>query len=144
MTRIDNPHLKKGVFHFESDVKHLDFINQLKQKGLDTGLAIKPETEIDSFRKIAEHIDTLMFLTVDPCCYGNPFKSMVLKKIEQARHIFQNKIIAADGGISPDNLKLFFDIGVDYVCIGSRIFLGGNPKENYNIFIKKLTELNKI
>ncbi len=141
MTRIDNPHLKKVIFHFESDVKHLDFINQLKQKGLNTGLAIKPETEIDSFREVAKHVDTLMFLTVDPCCYGNPFKPEVLDKIRTARKIFKDKSISADGGVSLENLKLFLNAGVDNVCIGSRIFLKSNPKENYETFLMKLAEL---
>jgi ribulose-phosphate 3-epimerase len=140
MSQIDNPHIKKALFHFESDVKHIDFINQMKKRGITTGLAIKPETEIGEFRKIAQDVDTLMFLTVDPCCYGLPFKPEVLEKIEKAKHIFPGKTISADGGVSLENLKLFYDIGVDYVCVGSRIFLDDNPKENYTRFIEKLAE----
>jgi ribulose-phosphate 3-epimerase len=141
MSRIDNYHLKKVIFHFESDVEHLNFINQMRQRGIAVGMAIKPETKIEEFREIAEKVDTLLFLTVVPCCYGKPFKPEVLKKIEKARHIFKDKSIAADGGVSLENSKLFFDLGVDYVCVGSRIFLNSNPKENYNQFIKKIAEL---
>lgn len=144
MSRIDNANLKKVIFHFESDVKHLDFIEQMKKRGIDVGLAIKPETELKSFRELAENVDTLMFLTVDPCCYGHPFKPEVMKKIEQARYMLKNKVIAADGGISLDNLRLFFERSVDYVCVGSRIFHGDNPSENYRMFLKKLTELEFI
>ncbi|MEW6571588.1 MAG: ribulose-phosphate 3-epimerase [Nitrospirota bacterium] len=141
MSRIDNPGLKKVIFHFESDVKHLDFIEQMKKRGFDVGLAIKPETEIESFKNLVEHVDTLMFLTVDPCCYGNPFRPEAMEKIKEARVMFINKTIAADGGVSPDNLESFYDIGVDYVCVGSRIFLDDDPEENYKIFQKKLAEL---
>ncbi|OGW53549.1 MAG: hypothetical protein A2Y81_11510, partial [Nitrospirae bacterium RBG_13_43_8] len=100
MSRIDNPHLKKVLFHFESDVEHLIFINQMKQRGIATGIAIKPETEIKEFRAVGEKVDTLLFLTVDPCCYGRPFKPEVLEKIVKARQIFRDKTIAADGGVS--------------------------------------------
>jgi len=33
------------------------------------------------------------------------------------------------GTVSFDNLKLFLEIGVDCVCVGSRICLQGNPHE---------------
>jgi len=141
MSRIGNPNLKKVIFHFESDVKHLDFIEQMKKRGLDIGMAIKPETDIEEFKSIAEYVNTLMFLTVDPCCYGNPFKPEVIEKIGKARDIFREKVISADGGVSFENLRLFLEAGVDYVCVGSRIFLGENPMKNYKIFIKKLAEL---
>jgi len=141
ISRIDNPHLKKVLFHFESDVEHLNLINQIKQRGIAAGIAIKPETQIEEFRAVGEKVDTLLFLTVDPCCYGRPFKPEVLEKIEKARQIFKDKSIAADGGVSLDNLKLFLDAGVDYVCIGSRIFLSGNPEKNYEVFMKTLAQL---
>lgn len=141
MSRIDNPHLKKVLFHFESDVEHLNLINQIRQRGIAAGIAIKPETQIEEFRAVGEKVDTLLFLTVDPCCYGRPFKPEVLEKIEKARRIFKDKSIAADGGVSLDNLKLFLDAGVDYVCIGSRIFLSGNPEKNYGVFMKTLAQL---
>jgi ribulose-phosphate 3-epimerase len=140
MSRIFNPNLKKVIFHFESDVKPFDFIEQMKKRGLDVGMAIKPETTIDLFEKTAEMLDTLLFLTVDPCCYGNPFKPEVVEKIRKARLMFKNKTMAADGGASLDNLKLFVEAGLDYVCVGSRIFLKGDPARNYKLFQEKLAE----
>jgi len=142
MRRLDNSHLQKVLFHFESDVRHLDFINHIKERGIGAGIAIKPETEIDEFKEIAEHVDTLLFLTVDPCCYGHPFKPEVLGKIEKARPMFRNKIISVDGGVSLENLNLFSQLGVDYVCVGSRIFLKGSPEENYRNFVEKSVELD--
>ena len=144
MSCIDNPHLKKVIFHVESDVKHLDLVSQLKKRGIEAGLAVNPETEIDEFGAIAESVGTLLFLTVDPGRYGSLFKPGVLKKISQARDIFKNKTIAADGGVSIDNLKLFLDTGVDYVCVGSRIFLNNNPAESYRRFTNRLAELEAV
>jgi ribulose-phosphate 3-epimerase len=141
MSRISNLYLKKVIFHFESDVKHLDFINQMKKRGIAAGIAINPETQIGEFQDIAGHVNTLLFLTVDPGQYGSTFKPAVLKKIEEARQIFPDKIISVDGGVSLENLRLFFELGVDYVCVGSRIFLADNPEENYKLFKKRLTEL---
>jgi ribulose-phosphate 3-epimerase len=144
MANIDNPRMDKVLFHFESEVKHTNFITLLRKRGIDAGLAVNPGTEIHQFAKIAEHVDTIMFLTVDPCCYGNPFRPEVMAKVREARTIFKNKVIAVDGGVSLENLSLFRDAGVDYVCVGSRIFLPDSPGESYRLFLKRLKELEGV
>jgi ribulose-phosphate 3-epimerase len=143
MERVENVSIKKVLFHFESDVDHMGLIGRLRQRGLGAGLAVKPETGLEEFRDVAVHADTLMFLTVDPCCYGNPFRPEVLGKVAEARRLFPGKTISVDGGVSLDNLRSFMDIGVDYVCVGSRIFLNGSPEENYRLFLEKVDELQR-
>ncbi len=141
MTKIAHPGLRKVIFHFEAVADHGALINDIRTRGLVAGMAVNPETKMEEFGKVAENVDTLLFLTVDPCCYGHPFKPEVLKKIAEARKVFPDMVIAADGGVSRDNLKAFRDIGVDYVCVGSRIFLDGDAGENYRLFLEKLHEL---
>jgi ribulose-phosphate 3-epimerase len=141
MSQIFSQHLKKVIFHFESEVNHLEFADQMKKRGLDVGIAIKPETTIEEFEGITDNVDSLLFLTVDPGSYGSPFKPEVIQKIRDSRKVFTRKILAADGGVSIKNLKLFLEAGVDYVCVGSRIFLGDDPGHNYELFLKKLKSL---
>jgi 3-keto-L-gulonate-6-phosphate decarboxylase len=52
-----------------------------------------------------------------------------------------DKVISVNGGIPLDNLKIFSDLKVDYICVGSRIFLRGDPKENYRQFTEALAKL---
>lgn len=144
MSRIRHPHLKQVIFHFESNVRHLQFIRQMEERGISTGMAINPGTQINEFKEIAERVDTLLFLAVDPGAYGSPFKPEVLKKVEESRCLLPHKRISVDGGISLDNLKLFKEIGVDSVCVGSRIFQKGFPEENYKQFKNKIRELEAI
>jgi ribulose-phosphate 3-epimerase len=143
MSRIHNQHIKKVIFHFESEVKHLDFITHLNKRGIATGLAVNPETKISQFRELGKKVDTLLFLTVTPGKYGSFFRPEVIDKIAESRKIFPDKTIAVDGGVSIDNLKNFFDIGVDYVCVGSRIFLDDYPEKSYKAFTDKIDELMK-
>ncbi len=138
---INNPGLKKVLYHFETDVNHPNFIDYIKERKLSAGIAIKPETRVEELKELIKYIDTLLFLTVDPCCYGHPFKPDVIKKIAEARKLFPEIVIAVDGGVSLDNLKSFIEIGVDYACVGSRILLSGSPEENYKRFMEKLNEL---
>jgi ribulose-phosphate 3-epimerase len=141
MSKINSPSIKKVIFHFESNVKHGDFIDQMRKRGLAVGMAIKPETELKSFERIAERIDSLLFLTVSPGAYGSAFRPEVMDKIRKARNMFHDKELSADGGVSLENLKLFIQAGVDSVCVGSRIFLQGNPAKNYEKFVKQMKEL---
>jgi ribulose-phosphate 3-epimerase len=144
MSRVDSPGLKKVIFHFEAEVDHLGVVAEIRRRGLGAGLAIKPETELDEFRKLVPHIDTLLFLTVEPGRYGGPFRPEVIRKVAESRRFFPDKTISVDGGISLDNLEMFYTIGVDYVCVGSRIFLHGRPEDNYRLFIQRLEELEKL
>jgi len=138
---LRNKNLKRVIFHHEAKVDHRKLIGMIRNHGIETGLAIKPETRIEEFRNLVQHLDALLFLTVDPCCYGNPFKPEVLEKILDARMLFPRTIIGADGGVSLENLPSFFRLGVDYVSVGSRVFLEGNPGENYRRFVIKAKEL---
>ena len=141
MSNVFHPNLRKVIFHFESDVKHLAFIEQMGKRGLDVGMAIDPDIPIEEFTGMAANVNSLMFLTVDPGSYASPFRPEVIGKIRKARQMFLDKNLSADGGVSLENLGLFLEAGLDYVCVGSRIFLNGNPGENYNMFLKKLSEL---
>jgi len=144
MIQIDHPRLRKVIYHVESEVEHLDFINQLKKRGTEPGIAIKPETPVDELYRLTGLIDTVLFMTVDPGFYGSPFKPEVLDKIKETRSLFSKILIGADGGVSLDNLHLFINTGVDYVCVGSRIFLGDNPGENFRRFVRRLEEITKV
>jgi ribulose-phosphate 3-epimerase len=143
LNRVTHRGLKTVIFHFESTADRGDLVKRIGERGLEAGLAINPETQIDQFKSTAATADLLQFLTVEPGNYGQPFRPEVLKKIEESKRLFPNKVISVDGGVSLKNLKSFLDIGVDHVCIGSRIFLEGNPAENYRQFVEKVRELEK-
>jgi len=143
MNGMEHPGLKKVIFHCETGVNHLDLVSTIRERGLSPGVAIKPGTELARCSEIAGHVDTLLFLTVDPCCYGSTFKPEVLHKINEARRRFPAKLISVDGGVSLDNLKKLFDAGVDYACVGSRIFLQNDPAKSYRLFQQKAQELER-
>jgi ribulose-phosphate 3-epimerase len=141
--RIRHPGLKKVIYHFEAVDEHDDMLQELRNEGIEAGLAVKPETTMDEFRGVAEHVGTLLFLTVDPGKYGSPFRPEVLTKVAEARKAFGGKTIGVDGGVSLGNLHSFLDIGVDYVCVGSRIFLHGRPEDNYRNFTERVRLLER-
>ncbi len=143
VSRVDHPGLRKVIFHFEAVDDPRAVAAEIRERGLVPGIAIRPETGSKEFAEAALHADTLLFLTVDPCCYGSAFKPEVMRKVAEARTVFPDKVIGVDGGVALDNLRMFLDAGVDYACVGSRIFLEGNPKDNYQLFIRELHRLER-
>ncbi len=141
LLEVGHPGLKKVIFHAESSADPIEIIRKIEGRGLAGGLAVRPETRVRDFREYVEKVGTLLFLTVDPGRYGSPFKPEVSEKVAEARRMFPGKEIGVDGGISLDNLGMFYNIGVDYVCVGSRIFLHGSPEQNYKSFTRRLDEL---
>ncbi len=139
--RIHNKGLSRIIFHFESRADHAGLAREIRNRGLSAGLAIRPETTLDMILKTAEHFETLLFLTVNPGRYGGAFLPEAVKKVSEARRVFPEMRIGVDGGVSSDNIRMLYESGADYVCVGSRIFKGGRPEDNYRRFITRLGEL---
>ncbi|MFH2011364.1 MAG: ribulose-phosphate 3-epimerase [Pseudomonadota bacterium] len=127
---------KKVIFHFEADPDPENVITNIKNLDMETGLAINPRTAISEFQYLVPQVDSFLFLSVDPGFYGSPFIPEVLDEIKRFRTQFPAVIIGIDGGISIDNIRKVKEAGVDYACVGSRIFLQPDPKESYEAFIK--------
>lgn len=139
--KIHHQGLRRIIFHFESGTDHAGLAKEIRNRGFSPGLAVRPETALDMIRNTAEHFDTLLFLTVYPGRYGGSLLPETMTKVSEARRTFQEKTIGVDGGVSADNIGMFYDAGVDYACVGSRIFMGGRPEDNYRLFMKRLDEL---
>jgi len=129
---------KKVIFHFEADGEPMEVISNIRDSGMEAGLAINPKTSISDIEFLIPFVDSILFLSVDPGFYGSPFIHDVLNKIKFLRTRFPSAFIGIDGGISPDNIKDVKEAGVDYACVGSRIFLQPDPGESYNAFLRSI------
>jgi ribulose-phosphate 3-epimerase len=138
---LKSKNIRKIIFHAETLNSYEPIIDEIRSMGISPGVAVKPETELNRFIGSVALLDTILFLTVDPGNYGSPFRPEVLKIVTRARNLFPAGEIGVDGAVSLDNLKSFVDIGVDYACVGSRIFRSESPKASYLHFIQKLKEI---
>lgn len=127
---------KRIIFHYEIDADHVMIINEIKNNGLEAGIALNPQTKIKSIVHLIDKIDSLLFMSVNPGFYGAPFIPEVLGKIAEFKKNYPHKLVGIDGGVKLDNLKEIVSCGVDYVCVGSAILKAQSPKEAF----LKLTE----
>lgn len=129
------------IMHIETlrDIKSA--IALVKKKGMKVGLALTIETKLEKILPYLEHVDQLLFMTVDPgsYCVEKEFRPEPLKKIKKIREI-DNKIpIEVDGCMNPKNVKLAKQAGANIFASGSYILKSKNINRSI-IELKKAYE----
>lgn len=121
----------KIVFHHEAAASPHEVIAQIRDLGLDVGLAINPETPVSATAPYINEVDSVLLLTVTPGFYGSKFIPEVMDKVAELRSIRPGIEIGVDGGIKESNISEIASTGVDYICVGSAVFLQPDPAESY-------------
>ena len=98
---------------------------------MKVGLAVNPETPLTTTLSLADSVDSVLFLTVHPGFYGAKFLPEVLDKVVELRARKPNLEIGVDGGIKEGNIAEVARLGVDYICVGSAIFVQPDPAEAF-------------
>lgn len=113
------------------EVIHLNrLVNQIKELGAKAGVVINPSTPVQSIKDVAEYIDLLLIMTVNPGFGGQKFIPNSIRRIHEAvelREKFHAKfLIEVDGGINNQNIKVVSDAGADVFVAGASIFKADN------------------
>ena len=116
--------------HVEEAVHLNRTINRIKELGCKAGVVINPATPVESVKDVAEYIDLLLIMTVNPGFGGQKFIPNSIRRIKEAvdlrseRHA--NFLIEIDGGVNIDTIKKAYSAGVDVFVAGSAIFHSEN------------------
>ena len=106
-------------------------IAQMRELGLDAGLAVNPETPFAEFRDYIGAVDLILLMTVHPGFGGQSFMAEVLPKIQAtARAIAEGghrAVIQVDGGIDPQTAPATAEAGARVFVAGSAIFSRPDP-----------------
>ena len=116
--------------HFE-EVVHLNrTVNKIKELGCKAGVVINPSTPVELVQDIAEYIDLLLIMTVNPGYGGQSFIPNSLRRIKEAvklREELKTKfLIEVDGGISTETIVAARDAGAQVFVTGSSVFKSDN------------------
>ncbi len=125
---------KAGADHLlvhQEEVIHLNrTINKIKELGMKAGVVINPATPVSSLEDIAEYIDILLIMSVNPGFGGQSFIQNSFRKIREAVNLRKkykaNFKIEIDGGIDSDTILPVLKAGVDVFVSGSAIFKSDN------------------
>jgi ribulose-phosphate 3-epimerase len=108
-------------------------IAQMRDLGLDVGLAINPDTPFEAFEPFLADIDLLLLMTVFPGFGGQKFMPEVVPKIQQSADAIERSGLGAaiqvDGGIDEMTAAIAAEAGATVLVAGSAIFGATDPAD---------------
>lgn len=130
--------------HPETDKYPIKTIEKIRKKGKIPGIAINPETSLESVNELLPLIDYFLILTTLPGFSGQVYMESVTKKIKRAidcKNEYDFKLIL-EGAISPQRINEFSDAEIDGFVLGTTALFG--KEEKCEEIILKLRTINSI
>ena len=107
-------------------------LKAVREAGCLAGLAICPGTPADVVVEVAEEIDLLLCMTVNPGWGGQPFIEHSIPKLERLRRLIPAEVpIEVDGGIDSTTAPRCAAAGASLFVAGSAVFGNADPGNAY-------------
>ncbi|HLR37423.1 MAG TPA: ribulose-phosphate 3-epimerase [Chitinophagaceae bacterium] len=108
-------------------------LQQIRDLGMKTGIAVNPHTPIADLVEIIQDADIVNLMSVNPGFGGQSFIPHTLHKIKTLRQLIDSRglhtLIEIDGGVNSENAVEILLAGADVLVAGSEIFKAENPFE---------------
>ena len=105
----------------------------IKSFGIKAGVALNPATPLSSIKWVADQLDFVLIMSVNPGFGGQKFIKSSCDKITALSQILKEKnpdaIIQVDGGINKETIKSVSRAGATSFVAGSAIFNTNDYKE---------------
>jgi|SRR6185436_11074086 len=119
--------------HYEACPHLHRTIQQIKDNGMQAGVAINPHTPVSLLEDVLADIDLVCMMSVNPGFGGQKFIPQTYKKIEQLKQMIAKKNartrIEIDGGVDLNNAPLLIKAGADVLVAGNTVFSSDDPEE---------------
>lgn len=119
------------TFHSEATVHVQRHLAQVRERGMLAGLALVPSTSLESVEELADDIDLLLIMSVNPGFGGQHYIPAATGKIERARALLDRHgsraALEVDGGITVETIETAWRAGADTFVAGTAVFGSGDP-----------------
>lgn len=123
--------------HIEASPHLHRTIQQIKEHGMQAGVAINPHTSILQLEDVIADIDVVCLMSVNPGFGGQKFIPNTFNKIYQLKSLILSRNSAAkieiDGGVDLLNVNALLEAGADILVAGNTVFNAANPTEAISI-----------
>lgn len=118
------------IVHQENNSDLRSLLNYIKSFNINAGIAINPDTSVDTILPYLELADLILVMSVNPGFGGQKFTESTLEKTKFLNEIKKEKgynfNIGMDGGIYKDNIQKVINAGCDIVVTGTAVFHSEN------------------
>jgi ribulose-phosphate 3-epimerase len=106
-------------------------LQEIKRLGARAGVALNPQTPIESLSEVLEEVDLVCVMSVNPGFGGQKFIEHSFSKVANLKEMIlkkgSNAQIEVDGGVTDKNAKGLVEAGADILVAGSFVFNAPNP-----------------
>ena len=109
--------------HVEACLHLHKVVQKIKDLGAKAGVSLNPATPVESIKHVADDLDMVLVMSVNPGFSGQKFIPHALGKIFHTRELVGERVdIQVDGGITPENSKKAIEAGANILVAGSSVF----------------------
>lgn len=113
--------------HWEACADPRATLERVRENGAWAGLAIKPDTPVESAYDLFDSLDVLLIMSVEPGFGGQAFDRSALDKLRAASRAKPARVLLeVDGGVNRETIAPCAEAGADLFVIGSAIFRGSD------------------
>lgn len=104
-------------------------LQAIKKLGVKAGVTMNPSTPESSIAYVADMVDLVLVMSVNPGFGGQAFIPSAVDKVRRIREMVgPNVLIEVDGGVTPENAGALARAGADVLVAGSAVFKGGTEE----------------
>jgi ribulose-phosphate 3-epimerase len=119
------------TFQVEAVADPTPVIRKARGMGMRVGIALVPETPVESAMSHLDEVDDVIVLAVHPGWAGQPFQPEVLRKVHALRAEIDRRGLAVDlhvdGGVNGSTAPACVDAGATVLVVASAIFGAVDP-----------------
>jgi ribulose-phosphate 3-epimerase len=119
--------------HYEACTHLHRSIQNIKNHGMKAGIALNPHTPVNLLKDVANDLDLVCIMSVNPGFGGQSFIENTYNKIKELVEIRNSTnsdfLIEIDGGVNNKNHKLLVEAGADVLVAGSAVFKAESPSK---------------
>jgi ribulose-phosphate 3-epimerase len=110
------------TFHVEAAMHPHRTLMRIKELGCKAGLVLNPGTTHEELDYLAEYVDMVLLMTVNPGFGGQKFIPEMLRKIQLVREMLGDRDLEVDGGIDASTAAEVVRAGANVLVAGSYIY----------------------
>jgi ribulose-phosphate 3-epimerase len=121
------------TYHYEATDEHDKVIEKIRAAGMKVGLAIKPKTPVEVVYPLADKVDMVLVMTVEPGFGGQKFMADMMPKVDALRKRFPNLNVQVDGGLALDTVEEAAEAGANVIVAGTGVYKSEDPGETIRL-----------
>ena len=110
------------TFHIEVARHPHRLIQKIKDAGCKAGIVLNPGTSHDEIEYLADYVDMVLLMTVNPGFGGQQFIPEMISKIQCVRAMIGDRDLEVDGGIDASTAPEVIQAGANVLVAGSYVF----------------------